>query len=74
MSYSKYYHYMSYVRFVDQAPYQGYDDFAVRVRLEVVRFLELLAQYPVVVDLAVDSKRYRFVLIDKRLCAAILDS
>jgi len=47
---------MSYVRFVDHAPYQGYDDFAIRVRLEVVWFLELLAQYPVVVNLAVDSE------------------
>lgn len=36
--------------------YQWYYDFAVRVGLEVVRVLQLLAQDPMVVDLTVDSK------------------
>ena len=37
--------------------YQWYYDFAVRVGLEVVRMLQLLAQDPVIVDLTIDSKR-----------------
>ena len=37
--------------------YQWYYDFAVRVGLEVVGVLQLLAQDPMIVDLTVDSKR-----------------
>ena len=44
--------------------YQWYYNFAVRVSLKVVWVLQLLAQDPVIIDLTIDSKRQRAVVID----------
>jgi hypothetical protein len=51
--------------------YQVQNDFAVRVRLELGLALELLAQYSVVVDLAVDGQVKGLLLVDQRLCARV---
>lgn len=51
--------------------YQRYDDFTIRVGLEVVRFLQVLAKDPVVVDLPVDCERKRAIYIGQGLSATI---
>jgi hypothetical protein len=47
--------------------YQGNDDFAVRVGLEVVLVVKVLADGSVVVDLTVDSEGEGAVIVDKGL-------
>ena len=51
--------------------YQVEDNLAVRVRLELWVALQGLAQYPVVVDLAVDGQEDRLILVDQRLGARV---
>lgn len=44
--------------------YQRYDDFAIRMCMKVVRLLQVLPQYSVVIDLAIDRQRYRLFIVD----------
>ena len=47
--------------------YQRYDDFTVRVSLEVVWSLQARSELDVVVDLAIDTQDRLLVFADKRL-------
>lgn len=47
--------------------YQGNDNFAIRVRLEVVLVVEVLANEAVVVDLTVDGEGEAAVIVDEGL-------
>lgn len=52
-------------------PYQRDDDFAVRVCLESVWLLEVLADDLVVVDFTVDSQCNAAIIVHQRLCTAV---
>ena len=52
--------------------YQRNDNLAIRVRLEVVLGLQLLAQDTVVVDLAVDGKGKSLIIVDEGLGTGVL--
>lgn len=50
---------------------QWYYDLAIRVGLEVIRRLQRLPYYSVVVDFAIDGKCYCVVVVDQRLRSRI---
>ena len=51
--------------------YQGDYDFAVRVRLVIIRDFGLLPQGPVIIDFAIDGKGEGFFSVDDGLCASV---
>lgn len=51
--------------------YQVKNNFTVRVGLELVRFLQQLAQRNMVVDLSVDTQNQTFVAVGQGLCTAL---
>jgi hypothetical protein len=52
---------------ISRVTYQGNDNFAIRVRLEVVLVVEVLANEAVVVDLTVDGEGEGAVIVDEGL-------
>lgn len=50
---------------------QRNDDFAIRMSFKFINVLELLAQHPVIVYLAVDSKRQAAILVGQGLCTSV---
>lgn len=55
----------------NRCPYQRNNDFAIRVRLEVVGRLEGFAKDTMVVDLAVDGQGNGFLVVDERLRSGV---
>ena len=51
--------------------YQGNDNFTIRMRLEVVLVLKVLANEAVVVDLAVDGEGESAIIIDEGLSTGV---
>jgi hypothetical protein len=54
-----------------KSTYQWNDNFTVRVSLEGIRRRQLPADDPVIVDLAIDGKGERLVLVSERLGATV---
>jgi hypothetical protein len=54
------------------ATYHWYDDFTIRVRFEIIWLLQVLPQYAMVVDFAIDCQSDAPVFVDKWLCARVL--
>ena len=51
--------------------YQWDNDFAIRMRLEVVLCLQALSQDSVIIDLSVDCQSQRLVVVDQGLSAGV---